>query len=272
MEQGRGAGIISPRPFRAKKKRKTTHKKKPRSRQVKMIPEVEQSKQPWTIDDIYGGGNTEIIVDTREPPEYYDFLRGFFPNHKFIWQKLDEGDFQSNRVLVERKAIGDLYGSIFGSKGKPGRLPAQIGRLSLHEERIVLILVTGNLQDQMRVMERELGLIINPDIIYGTLASIACRERIHVLWIEDEWSSLIQMVKFMTKVEEGKYMVPSKREPVTLWARLLGISPTQMESLMMKYPNPIAMSKASPKDLQFVPGIGKQKSINIIDRLNTQWG
>lgn len=237
-----------------------------------MIPEILPAPQPWTIDDLYGGGSTEIIVDTREPPEYFDFLTGFFPNHKFIWQKLDEGDFQSERVLVERKQIGDLYGSIFGSKHKPGRLPAQVGRLSLHDERVVLILVTGNLQEQMKVMERELGLIINPDIIYGTLASIACRERIHVLWIEDEWSALIQMVKFMTKVEEGKHMVPSKREPISLWARLLGVSPKQMEMLMIRYPNVISMAQAAPKDLQYVPGIGKQKSQTIIERLNNQWG
>lgn len=236
-----------------------------------MMPLITQNAQPWTLDDMYGGGSTEIIVDTREPPEYFDFLKGFYPNHKFIWQKLDEGDFQSDRVLVERKQIGDLYGSIFGSKGKPGRLPSQVERLSLHDERVVLILVTGSLQEQMRVMERELGLIINPDIIYGTLASISCRERIHVLWIEDEWSALIHMVKFMTKVEEGKLMVPGRREPVALWARLLGITPKQMEALMMKYPSPISMAQASPKDLQFVPGIGKQKSQTIIERLNTQW-
>jgi ERCC4-type nuclease len=237
-----------------------------------MIPEIEPKVQSWTLDDMYGGGSTEIIVDTREPPEYYNFLCGMFPNHKFIWQKLDEGDFQSSRVLVERKQIGDLYGSIFGSKGKPGRLPAQVSRLSLHEDQVVLILVTGSIQEQMKLMERELGLIINPDIIYGTLASISCRERIHILWIENEWSALVNMIKFMTKVEEGKYMVPSKREPITLWARLLGVTPKQMEALMMKYPSVASISRASPKDLQFVPGIGKQKSQVIIERLNNQWG
>jgi len=237
-----------------------------------MIPLITTNEQPWTLDDLYGGGSTDIIVDTREPPEYYDFLKGFYPNHNFIWRKLDEGDFQSERVLVERKQIGDLYGSIFGSRGKPGRLPSQVERLSLHDERVVLILVVGNIQEQQKVMERELGLQINPDIIYGTLASIACRERIHVMWIEDEWQALIHMVKFMTKVEEGKLMVPSKREPVTLWSRLLGVTPKQMEALMMKYPSPMSMSKANPKDLQYVPGIGKQKSQTIIDRLNAEWG
>lgn len=237
-----------------------------------MIPEAEPQVQPWTLDDLYGGGSTKIIVDTREPPEYYDFLRGFFPNHEFIWQKLDEGDFESDRVLVERKQIIDLYGSIMGSKGKPGRLPSQVERLSLHEDQVVLILVTGSLQENIAMMEREVGVRINPDIIYGTLASLVCRERIHVLWIEDEWSALIHMVKFMTKVEEGKYMVPSKREPVTLWARILGVTPLQMEALMFKYPNPVALANANPKDLQFVPGIGKQKSQTIIDRMSNQWG
>lgn len=236
-----------------------------------MIPQVEHSSQPWTIDDIYGGGSTEIIVDTREPPEYFDFLRGFFPHHKFIWQKLDEGDFQSEHVLVERKQIGDLYGSIMGSRGKPGRLQSQVSRISLHEERVTCILVTGNLADQMMKMDKELDMRINPDIIHGTLASILCRERIHVMWVEDEWSALIQMVKFMTKVEEGKYMVPTKREPVSLWARILGITPLQMEALMMKYPSPAALCTAHPKDLQYIPGIGKQKSQTIVDRLNARW-
>ena len=120
-------------------------------------------------------------------------------------------------------------------------------------------------------MDKEVDIRINPDIIHGTLASISCRERMHVMWIEDEWSALIQMVKFMQKVEEGKYMVPSKREPITLMARYLGITPLQTEHLMMTYPSLVELAKASSHDLQRIPGIGKVKAATILERLNTQW-
>jgi ERCC4-type nuclease len=239
---------------------------------MKVIPKIDLSPKPWTLDDQYGGGSMEVIVDTREPLEYYDFLVGLFPQHKFIRQKLDEGDFESPRVLVERKEIGDLYGSIMGPrKGVPGRLPSQVERLSLHEERVVFLLVTGNLADQMRKMDRDVGIHINPEIIHGTLASLGCRERIHVMWVEDPWNALVEMVKFMQKVEEGKYMVPGKREPTTLLARYIGVTPKQAEMLMSMYPTMISLAGASAADLQRVPGIGKAKASTIISRLNDGW-
>jgi ERCC4-type nuclease len=235
------------------------------------MPTPIKDSQSDTLTNIYGGNNLDIVVDTREPPEWIGFLRGYFPQHNFIQRKLDEGDFESSRVLVERKEIKDLYGSIMGSKGKPGRLPAQVKRLSLHDEKIILLLITGNMQNEMRMLDKELGIQMNPEIIHGTLASIACRERIHIMWIEDEWNAIIEVVKFMQKVDEGKYMIPGRREPVALMARYLGINTTQMEILMSKYHCIGELSKADAKELQRIPGIGKAKSSTIIERLNVAW-
>lgn len=246
-----------------KKKKKTRRLKNP----VKYKTELPQE----VLEDLYGSGHMEVIVDTREDPEYYEFLVNLFPEHTFIWQKLDEGDYQSDRVLVERKTINDLYGSIMGTRDKKGRLPDQVSRLALREDKIVYIWVTGNLQEQMKTLEREVGVRINPQVIYGQLASLMIRERIHVAWMDDEWEALATMVKFMQKAEEGKYMVPTKREPNNLTARLLQITPMQAEHMRILFGS-ISNIAVQPEDqLQRIVGIGPAKAANIKRILNEPW-
>ena len=213
----------------------------------------------------------EIIVDTREKKPTYSFLTERFPEHTFKWQKLDEGDFDSGSVLVERKTIADLYGSIMGNGKAPGRLPSQLSRLSTHDDKILFVLITGSIDDYVEQMRNEFGVTIMPDIIVGTIASISCRERIHIMWIQDHYDGLVEMVRFMQGVEEGKYMVPSKREPDNLMARYLGVTIREMKELKMRFGSLQNMMNASEKDLQKVHGIGKAKSAKIKDLLTRTW-
>jgi len=213
----------------------------------------------------------EILVDTREKKPTMSFLKERFPEHIFKWQKLDEGDFDSGKVLVERKTIADLYGSIMGNCKGPGRLPSQVSRLATHNERVLFILVTGNVDDYVESMQTEFNITVNASIILGTIASISCRERIHFMWIEDHYNGLTEMIRFMQGVDEGKYMVPSRREPDNLMARFLGVSLNEFQELKMRFGSLQNMMSASEKDLQKVQGIGKAKSAKIKELLTHSW-
>lgn len=248
--------------------------KKKKTKRTRSIKSPVQERVPLpqeVLDDISGWGHMEIIVDTREDEEYYNFLVHSFPNHTFIRAALKEGDFMSDQVLVERKTIMDLYGSIMGNKWSPGRLPDQISRLACHEERIVCFLIVGSIQDAMMKADKEAGIRINPDIIVGQIASLMCRERIHVIWAENDWDSLITVVKFMQKVQEGKYMVPTKREPKQLIARLLQVTPMQAEHLGILFGSLANIAAADETQLQRIVGIGPAKAAKIKATLNERW-
>jgi ERCC4-type nuclease len=110
---------------------------------------------------------------------------------------------------------------------------------------------------------RDIGITIDPDILFGEIASIACRYGIQPLWVENEWEGMITLVKFMKKVDEGKYNVPVRRDRTILAARLLGISTAQLTQLMMTHNCLTNIANVPDKDLQRVRGIGPAKSIQI---------
>lgn len=210
-----------------------------------------------------------VLVDTREPKQNHKFLTKAFPNHTFELMALAEGDYSTNKVIVERKTIADLYGSILGNGDKPGRFQKQIGRLSCHD-KVVMVLIIGDISSYLKKME-EIGVKVNVDIIYGALASISCRERIHVLWVEKEWDALITMIRFMQKVEDDEYMIPSRRDPDILLARYLKITTKQLGEIKSKYPSIYAIADAPVKDLMNIHGIGKIKAQGIKDLICNSW-
>jgi ERCC4-type nuclease len=210
-----------------------------------------------------------VIVDTREPKHFHKFLCEAFPDESFELTALSEGDFATDKVIVERKTISDLYGSIIGSKGKPGRLPSQVARLSCHD-KVVLILVVGSIHDFIAERKKH-GIIVNADILYSTMASVSCRERIHILWMEHEWDALITMVKFMQAVEDGKHMVPSRRDPDMLLARYFKITQKQWYEIKGKFKSINDLGAAPLKDLMVIKGIGKVKAQAIKDLIYDGW-
>lgn len=211
-----------------------------------------------------------VRVDSREPKQHYEFLTQAFPTIDFSWVPLPEGDYETDKVLVERKAISDLYGSIIGNGKTPGRIQNQVCRLSCHGDQIVMFLITGSISKFMEDMKK-VGIKVDPDIIYGQLSSITSRERIHVIWMENEWDGLITMIKFMHKIEDGKYMVPTRREPDMLMARFLGITPYQWGDLKRKFGSVVGVAEASEKEIATIYGIGKAKSKKIRELLTVGW-
>jgi len=208
-------------------------------------------------------------VDTREPPRNYEFLKKVFPNHIFEKATLQEGDYSTDKVLVERKTVADLYGSIVGNGSKPGRLIKQVSRISCHD-KVLVILVIGNISSFIENMKK-IGIKVNVDILYGALASISCRERMHVLWMEEEWNALITMVRLMQKIEDDEYMVPSRRDPDVLLARYFKITLKQLKELKSKYPTINDIANATEKDLMSIKGIGKVKAKGIKELIYNGW-
>jgi ERCC4-type nuclease len=200
-----------------------------------------------------------IIVDTREPPKYYEFLVKKFPEMIFKRMKLNEGDYQSEKCLAERKTVADLYGSITGPSR---RIHDQVERISVHQDKVQILLVTGSVGQYVTSM-RDIGITIDPNILFGEIASITCRYQLVPLWVENEWEGMITLIKLMKKIEDGKYNVPVRRDRNILASRLLGISTAQLEHLMMSHKCLHEIANVSEKDLQRIKGIGPAKAIQI---------
>lgn len=203
-----------------------------------------------------------IWVDSREPKKYLEFLVKTFPKTRFEVTALQEGDYMSERVLVERKTVADLRSSILGTKDKTGRFIKQLERMATHDSQIVVIMITGNMEKYTADM-RKIGIEIDQEILYGELASCACRYGCQVWWFENEWDGMIAMVKYMKKVEEGKLNVPSRRDPDVLAARLLGVTLFQWKELKKNFHSITSIALADEKDLMKIKGIGDKKARKI---------
>lgn len=201
---------------------------------------------------------SEIIVDSREPERYYDFLVKAFPGLRFSRQALKEGDYASEKVLVERKTLMDLQSSIVGNKGGINRLFDQAERLSLHEDKVVCYLITGKMADYYEKM-KEIGVVPKEDILYGAIASLACRYGYHIIWAEEDFSGLVTLIKFIQKVDEGKWQVPVRRNEDILSAKLLGLTSFQWYDVRKKFGGLVGISKATDRELLSIYGIGPAK-------------
>jgi len=201
----------------------------------------------------------KLIVDTREPDKYYNFLKTAFPNIDVIQGTLKEGDYESDRCLFERKTLVDLYGSVIGGNGKGGRLWKQMDRMATHDDMIVGVLVTGNIKDTVHATS-EIGVPFDPEIVYSAIGHIQCSYQFPVFWIDNEWSALVSMVKYMKYCGDDKVGVPMRRDPDVLAARLLKVSTFQWHDLKVKFGSLENMGNASKKDLQSIYGIGPVKA------------
>lgn len=218
----------------------------------------------------------KVVIDTREKQKVYykGFLEERFPKHEFVIQKLDEGDFASENVLVERKEIADFFQSTYSH-----RLKDQVTRIASHEDKFTFILIHGNMERFLRdIDEAEVGIARGKisSIMYGSLASVACRERVHIVWCEDICDGLVSMMKFMECAASGEYMVPLKREPDRLFARFLGVTPTQADQIKLRWATIAEFAEACKDEsiidtLCTIRGIGIVKSQLIVDLMLGSW-
>jgi ERCC4-type nuclease len=205
---------------------------------------------------------TTIFCDSREPRSIPEYLTKTFPKTTFVTQCLKEGDYRSDKVLCERKKIGDLYGSIMDK-----RIWSQVNRMAQFDDMKLVLLITGNLDEYIKSMRRYKK-FINEKIIYSCIDDIACRYNFEVMWIEDEKNALNILVGYMESADAGNNMVPTKAHPEALIARYLGITIPQYLELRTKYGSLTKIAKITATELSKVKGIGAVKSKKILTMLN----
>lgn len=207
----------------------------------------------------------KIVVDTREKEKLYNYLMKHYPDVKWERYALPRGDYESERCIVERKSIADLSSSVISDK----RLTEQMERLATVDDKVVVLLVTGNVETYLETCRpARLPEIVDEDFIKAVVASYAYRYGITVLWIENERRAFDVMVKFMSKVDEGKWLVPSRYNYDILMTRLLKLKSHEWSALKSKFTSPIGIANATESELQSIYGIGPAKAKRILNILN----
>lgn len=201
-----------------------------------------------------------LIVDSREPIKYYNFCVKTFKNVNFTYEVQKEGDYNTDKIICERKTIGDLYNSIID-----GRYISQLNRMAVHD-KIKVLLIAGDIREYCN-KRRKRGYKCNEAMLYGAIAMATYRYGFHIIWAEDTETCLKTFIPFAQKVEEGEYMVPTKAFPETLMARYLGVSKQIMDELIAKYETVERIASASEKDLCKIKGIGAGRAKQIKQKL-----
>ena len=201
-----------------------------------------------------------LIVDSREPKKYYDFCVKTFKNVDFTYEVQKEGDYNTDKIICERKTIGDLHNSIID-----GRFISQLNRMAVHDG-IHVLLIAGDIRDYC-TKRRKRGYKCNEAMLYGAIAMAMYRYGFSVIWKDDTESALKTFIPFAQKVDEGEYMVPTKALPDTLMARYLGVSKNIMTEMIAKYGTVEVMAQATEEDLCTIKGIGQARAKQIKMRL-----
>jgi len=199
-------------------------------------------------------------VDTREPKD----VKLFAQSIGFDLYALPAGDFALRNgldyvALIERKNISDLASSITS-----GRMFTQEEKLN-GRTTIKYLMVVGTIDDLKETMGK-LGMKVNENVIYGTLASLAVRSGMHVLFVQSVYDCVRLAKLILKKISEGKYMKPRSAKPkcmntsADMLADIPGVSMKMAEALIKQFGTIDNVCKQTPKDLQKVPNIGNMKA------------
>ena len=199
-----------------------------------------------------------IFVDTKEAGSG---ILDYFWQYECDVQKkmLLYGDFvASDRVIIAKKTVADFVRSICDKK-----LFQQLGAMKDNFERPILIIEGkdspyGGLQ---------------PDIIRGTLATIAVDMEIPIIWTRDmaDTAGVVYCIARREQFDENRQVVTSSnKSPETvkekqeyLLSSLPEISKARAKALLKHFKSPKKVFNASVKELQEVKGIGKKTAENI---------
>jgi ERCC4-type nuclease len=207
-----------------------------------------------------------LQIDTREPDVVIKYLQKTYKEKcEFLVKKLDEGDFATTRCLFERKQIKDLYSSIMD-----GRLASQCCRLAQHEDKVIGLVIYGDIEEFKKEQRIKRKVFINDKIMTSAVAEMACRYNLIIIWAEEYKVAFSLMVNFMLDVDEGHYQIPSRCTEEILSARLLNITLKQFKELCdVAGTNSLCkIGKLSEVTYQRVKGIGEKKAEHIKRVLN----
>jgi len=207
-----------------------------------------------------------MIIDSREPDEVVTYLKKAFKDKvTFNVTKLNEGDFATTKCLFERKKIGDLYSSIMD-----GRLASQCCRLAQHDDKIIGLVIYGDIEAYKKEQRIKRKVFINDKIMTSAVAEMACRYNLVIIWAEDYKVAFSLMVNFMCDVDEGKWQIPTRCTEEILSARLLSITLLQYRELckICGTKSLCKIAQCTTATYQRVKGIGEKKAANIKSVLN----
>jgi len=208
-----------------------------------------------------------LYIDSREPERWKKLVETIAAKEGFtpIVMPLTYGDYMTEHAIVERKSIFDLMSSVLDK-----RYEKQEEGLTLKaetENKIPFLLVHGSIREAYE-SRKQFG-TPDPMLAFGAISSMAARSGFQLLWVTDDYEAAVVMVKILKKIEEGKWLVPRKRNTLILAARLLGVNIRQMEALMDKYGSLVEVGLATKSGLQEVHGIGPAKADTIKRVLNS---
>ncbi len=208
-----------------------------------------------------------MIVDSRELPTAVprELTR---MNVEISSESLDIGDYIiSEDVAVERKEAGDFLQSLID-----GRLFVQLSALRSAYRRPVMI-IEG---------EQLIGLrAINPNSIYGALATIAIRIQIPILWARNatETANILFRLAYLEQIGAKKKPKTRTGETRTTDAQTLeyilsgfpGVDTVVSRSILSEFGTLDRVFSASEKDLKNVKGVGPKIAGTIRRLLTTKY-
>lgn len=161
-------------------------------------------------------------------------------------------------IGAERKAINDLVQSIMTK-----RIFGQIKRMTeLYD--VGFLCVTGSLEDTAGMLKQSVGIDVNENNIYGSLASIMVRNKFHLCWFPDDMTMFKVMYAIMMKVAEGKYGEPMRTVPKfskfnaisALSDHIPGVNKKIAGNLLKKFGSLKNIAACKPEHLTSVDGVG----------------
>jgi Fanconi anemia group M protein len=180
---------------------------------------------------------------------------------------LDIGDYiASEEVAVERKEAGDFIQSLID-----GRLFTQLSALRAAYRRPVLI-IEG---------EQLIGLrAVNPQSIYGALASIAIRIQVPIIWTRntEETANVLYRIAHLEQIGAGRPLRTRTGEMGGSDADVLefilsgfpGIDTVISRAIFSEFGTLERVFSAQQKDLQKVKGVGPKIAGRIKRLLTTK--
>jgi ERCC4-type nuclease len=217
----------------------------------------------------------EFLIDSREKPKFVSLVKGKGIDFRVTALNADivlrrNTKPASEVVGIERKAINDLVQSI-----QSKRIFEQVKRLKqLHE--IPFLFISGSLDELQWKFKQQLNMQINPNVVYGTIASLTVRERINVMWFPDDKTLIEVAHRMCTKISEGKWgeerTLAAKYEmydPQKMLQRTVpGLTRSKAKRLFDRFKTLKGVCLADIEQLKSVEGIGPETAQLIYNLMN----
>jgi len=207
--------------------------------------------------------NNWMIVDSREPVRFYEYMKKILEKQDYvvIRKALKVGDYETEKVLAERKTIADLIASITSK-----RWNSQTVRMSQQDDKVRILVVEGSIKEYIEKM-KEVGVSTNLQLVYGAIASFISRQAGTVIWVEDEKDAIITLAMLAKKIDEEQFFMPKKRNIDLLTARALGVTKKQLGEVIEKY----GTINVTEEQFMQIKGIGTKKAHEARRVLQEVW-